>query len=147
MKTYIFDVIPVPKNRATQRDKWAPSPATLRYRAFADEMRLRAATENFMMPEDPALIFFMPMPKTWSEAKRNNNCGKAHTSRPDIDNLIKSWDWITVDDSYIHCVYAKKIWSCVPGIAITDINDYSNLKEFSKTGLCPKHRRWSRDEK
>lgn len=38
----VFDICPLPKPRMTQRDRWAKRPAVLRYRAFCDEVRLRA---------------------------------------------------------------------------------------------------------
>ena len=41
LKHMIYDITPCPKPRQTQSDKWKKRPPVLRYRAFADEVRLK----------------------------------------------------------------------------------------------------------
>lgn len=105
----IYDILPVPKPRMTQRDKWAKRPAVLRYRAFCDEVRAR----KIQVPESGAHItFVMPMPKSWSKKKKAELLGQAHQQKPDVDNLCKALlDAVYADDSGVHDIRISKIWS------------------------------------
>lgn len=50
--------------------------------------------------------------------------GKPHQQTPDIDNLVKAiFDCLVENDSYIHTVYAKKIWGEQGQIMIRDLED------------------------
>ena len=58
----------------------------MRYRAFADEVRLnKVVVEN-----GASIIFILPMAKSWSCKKKEKMNGEPHTQRPDIDNLLKA---------------------------------------------------------
>ena len=63
----IYDITPVPKPRQTQADKWKKRPAVMRYRAFADEVRLKKV---YLPTERARVIFHIPMPKSWSKKKK-----------------------------------------------------------------------------
>ena len=108
----IIDITPVPKPRQTRADKWKKRPSVLRYRAFADEVRYKILDKDM---NGKAITFGMPMPKSWSKKKRIDMDGKPHTQRPDIDNLAKAlFDALYAlyeDDSCIHTVALKKVWS------------------------------------
>lgn len=41
MRIIEYPIVPVPKPRMTQRDKWQKRPAVMRYRAFCDEVRAK----------------------------------------------------------------------------------------------------------
>lgn len=118
MKEYIIRVNPCPKPRATQRDKWKPSKAVQKYYGFRKELLLRARIEGIRdLPAAVGFIFEIPMPPSWSNAKRDRMRGQVHQQKPDLDNLIKAIkDAFTykrhVDDSYV-CTYlfAQKIWA------------------------------------
>lgn len=91
MKLHVFPLVPLRKPRQTQRDKWKPSAAVVRYRAFADSLRLLAAGQRFTFPEAGArLLFTLPMPKSWSRKQRAAMLGTPHQQVPDIDNLTKA---------------------------------------------------------
>jgi Holliday junction resolvase RusA-like endonuclease len=112
-------ILPVPKPRMTQRDRWAKRPAVVRYHTFCDELRLRYKGE---LPERLYLVIHMPMPKTWSNKKRKAMLLEPHRQRPDIDNLIKAvLDALCEDDSNIHEVHACKLWNEFGGIGIETI--------------------------
>ena len=86
-KTY--NIIPCPKPRQTQRDKWLrpPRPVVAKYRAFKDEVRYF----NVLLPTARANVTFcIPIPKSWSKAKKDNYIGKPHQQTPDLDNLLKA---------------------------------------------------------
>jgi Holliday junction resolvase RusA-like endonuclease len=83
----IFDITPVAKPRQTQKDKWAKRPSVLKYRAFADEVRLKMGGVDLNGAD---VTFWMPMPKSWSKKKRYAMAGSWHTGKPDLDNLLKA---------------------------------------------------------
>ena len=61
----------------------------MRYRAFADELRLQANLNKYELQDTLDIEFHLEMPKSWSIKKRALMDGKPHKSKPDIDNLIK----------------------------------------------------------
>jgi Holliday junction resolvase RusA-like endonuclease len=59
------------------------------------------------------------MPKSWSKKKKAVMWGKPHTSKPDIDNLVKAiLDALNGvafnDDSQIWEIQSSKIWTDEP---------------------------------
>lgn len=66
MKSQTLSVTPLGKPRMTQRDKWNPTPATLRYRSYKDEL-------NWLFKDKVSprlhLVFGIPMPQSWSEKR------------------------------------------------------------------------------
>lgn len=106
----IIPIIPLGKPRMTQRDKWAKRPCVMRYRAFADELRLKVGK----LPDDPIRVQFvayLPIPKSWSEKKKMLNRGCHHRQKPDIDNIGKAiMDALLKDDSGIASCEMVKYW-------------------------------------
>lgn len=91
-KSYRFDVVPVAAPRMTRSDKWNVRPIVARYRAFKDALRQGARALNFELPPYGAtIVFFLPMPKSWSKRKKEEMAFTPHQmrSRNDSDNLIK----------------------------------------------------------
>ena len=112
-----YPITPVPKPRMTQADRWKQRAPVLRYRAFADECRLR----RVQVPESQARItFILPMPPSWSKKKRAEHDGQPHQQRPDLSNLLKALeDACLSDDSHIwHYADVRKIWGQEGGILI-----------------------------
>jgi len=63
--------------------------------------------------------FHMPIPPSWSNKRQKLAEGKPHTSRPDIDNLVKFIgdalnEILWVDDSIIYEWHVQKIYSFTP---------------------------------
>ena len=87
--------IPMGKPRQTQRDKWKPSPAVQRYRAWADKIRAKARKSYKGEPWEGSVsmyaLFVMPIPA--STTKKNREAiirgDVEHTKQPDLDNLLK----------------------------------------------------------
>lgn len=112
-----LDIIPVPKPRMTQRDRWAKRPAVVRYYSFCDQLREQWGDNP--VPEMVLLEFELPMPASWSAKKKAEMDGKPHQQRPDIDNLAKAFlDALCEDDSYVYHLCAGKFWSSTPGITV-----------------------------
>ena len=114
-----IDIIPVAKPRMTKRDVWAQRPAVMRYRAFCDELRLKYKKT---LPAEVQLIFYIPMPISWSKKRRVSLFRMPHQQKPDIDNLCKSvMDALSDDDAYIHELHAMKFWDYRGTIEINDL--------------------------
>ena len=115
----MYHITPVPKPRQTRSDKWKKRPGVLRYRAFADECRLRIKDDL----DGKHIIFWMPMPKSWSKKKKYKMVSTPHQQRPDIDNLCKSLlDAMYGDDSHVHDIRITKLWGFSDGgIEILDL--------------------------
>lgn len=116
----IYEITPVPKPRMTRSDKWKTRPCVMRYRSFADKCRLL----DIKLPERGAeIIFYMPMPKSWSKKKQAMMVGKPHRQRPDISNLVKAIeDALYSDDSTIwNYKGLTKLWSDKGRISIKEV--------------------------
>ena len=106
----IIEIDPIAKPRMTQRDKWAKRDCVLKYYAFKDELKLQVP--NKFRPEKVVLVFNMPMPKSWSDKKKEKMCCKPHQVKPDIDNLIKGFlDALYEKDQVVYDVKAAKFWA------------------------------------
>ena len=113
-----YDITPVAKPRMTQRDKWKKRPVVLHYHAFKDEVRLKRVE----IPQPCKIIFYVPMPKSWTKRDRALMYRKPHTKTPDIDNYLKAlFDAVYEDDSHIWNVHAIKLWHEKGGIEISSI--------------------------
>lgn len=102
----------------TRRDKWKspPRPSVARYRAFADECRLKIKQEL----DGAEVVFFISMPASWSDGKRKDMLGRPHKQRPDLSNLIKALeDALYGDDAAISSYSGlRKVWAADGKIVI-----------------------------
>ena len=111
-----FDIVPVPKPRQTRADKYLKRAPVMKYRAFADECRLKMAG---VQVDGRTIIFHLPMPKSWPKRKRDDMDGMHHRQRPDIDNLCKALlDALYGDDSHIADIALSKRWAIEGSIEI-----------------------------
>jgi Holliday junction resolvase RusA-like endonuclease len=111
LKSETMFIKAVPKPRQTRSDKWKVRPCVARYRAFADELRLKFGK----VPEGVVAFhaqFWIAMPKSWSKKKKQDMGGKAHRQCPDWDNLVKSCqDALFAEDSGISAGSGEKFWA------------------------------------
>jgi Holliday junction resolvase RusA-like endonuclease len=113
----VYEIVPVPKPRMTQRDKWKPRPRVERYRTFCDQAR---ALEINLPLSGAHIVFVLPMPRSWSKKKRAEYLGRPHQSKPDLDNMIKALaDALHKEDSGLWDIHATKIWGDRGEIRIT----------------------------
>ncbi len=114
----IYNIVPVPKPRMTQKDKRRkdkrPRPCVARYWAFVKEVQYKMKGVDL---ERSTIHFFFRMPNSWSVAKKARMLGEPHRQKPDIDNLWKALaDALNKDDSHIAKMQASKSWanrSCI----------------------------------
>ena len=78
----------------------------------------------FIGPIEMNVVFYMPIPKSWSKKKQDEVYATFHKKRPDISNLIKFVEdgvqgVLYDDDCIISSVTAQKIYSFKPRTELT----------------------------
>lgn len=123
------------KPRMTQRDRWHKRPKAERYWAYKAELQLAwdAKLSRDVLLEPYVLVFWIPMPKSWSKRKRGEMIGKPHRQKPDKDNLEKGvLDALMGEDMAAWCGLVAKFWSDAPAIGYAPLR---NLGELLGVGL------------
>ena len=98
---------PIAKPRMSQRDKWKQRPCVMRYRGFADAVRLAAKRTTKIRLTQP----------TWLIVKCYFDCGKTHrtgphTQKPDADNVLKGIsDALFENDEMVWKAWVTKLWA------------------------------------
>lgn len=125
---------PVPKGRhrtAIQGNRvrtYTPKP-TADYERYVKTACQIAMIEQKVKPiKGPVwlnLLFTMPVPASWSKAKRHDAvCGRIrHVSKPDLSNLLKAVEdglngVAYKDDAAIGHMYVSKVYGREPGVLI-----------------------------
>lgn len=112
----IYDICPIAKPRMTRSDKWKKRPATAKYWAFCDLVQLN----KVKFESGNSVVFYIPVPKSWSKRKQDLMIGKPHMQTPDLDNLVKALgDAIYKNDCELWTYRATKIWGYCGQIEIT----------------------------
>jgi Holliday junction resolvase RusA-like endonuclease len=111
----ILNLTPVGKPRMTRSDKWRSPPrkCVAKYYEFKDQLiSLCQQASLTTFPGEWDVIFYLPMPKSWSKKKKAIMKDHPHQQKCDIDNLLKAlFDALLPDDSYIYDVRARKFWA------------------------------------
>lgn len=114
MKIYNIPVCPVPKPRMTQRDKWQRRPGVVRYYAFKDALREWVENNKSLfvsLSYTYQLVFYIPVPKSWSNKKKSAMHLKPHRQTPDKDNLEKAFlDALMTNDAHVYSSLVEKYW-------------------------------------
>ncbi len=87
----------------TRRDKWQKPrrPEVQRYFDFKEKVFFN----NIQIKESgTAIIFVLPMPKSWSNKKKQEMEGTPHLQKPDTSNLLKAIEDAVFDDD-------SRIWN------------------------------------
>lgn len=103
-----YSITPVPEPRMTRADAWKKRPRVLRYFEFKDKVKRLGITIpncNFR------IIFYIPMPESWSKKKKIEMNGRPHQQKPDVDNICKAlFDAIYESDCMIWDCRMTKRW-------------------------------------
>ena len=105
MKTYVFKVTPIAKPRMTKGDRANYRPVTQHYWAYANELKALANIEGLAtLPGSiDRIVFYLPMPGSWSAKKKEKMNHQPHQQRPDLSNLLKGLeDILCTEDSHIY---------------------------------------------
>lgn len=118
-----LDVDPVGKPRMTKRDRWSDRPAVLRYRAFCDMVRYQAGRQ--VLPDQGIhIVFYLPMPRSWSKKKRDEMRGQPHQQKPDRDNLDKAlMDALLPEDCTQWDAWITKYWADAGRVLVWNVTD------------------------
>ena len=107
-------MIPVPKPRMTQADKWKKRDSVTRYYAYKDQLKEKARLMGIstLPMEIKKIRYVMPIPKTWPKKNKQAMDNQLHLIRPDLDNLRKALqDALCEEDSHIARVgLEEKVW-------------------------------------
>lgn len=124
----IIDIDPIGKPRMTKADAWKKRSCVLRYWEFKYELVKQCEEAGYELEEKLDLVFFIPMPKSWSKKKRKAMHMQPHKQKPDIDNLCKSFmDALASEDSKVWCITAQKYWSDRGSIEILTEKDQMEM--------------------
>lgn len=108
----IFPVIPCPKPRMTQSDKYKSRPPVIRYRNFQNAICHYANQFRYQVSGELSITFIIPFPESYTIKAKNKLRGNPHTIKPDLDNLIKAFkDALCKNDSFVwKYKMMEKIW-------------------------------------
>lgn len=101
------------KPRMTRSDRWRQRPAVVRYRQFADLVRVSVPDGRVMGNADQLeLHVTIQMPKSWGKKRRASMSGQPHRTKPDADNLLKAVAdaLFPENDSFIWRMAITKVW-------------------------------------
>jgi Holliday junction resolvase RusA-like endonuclease len=105
-----YNIKPTSEPRQSRRDKFNPTLAVQRYRAFRDECRLKGVSVSDTYYH---VIFFIKVSGSWSNKKKKDHFFTPHKFKPDKDNLEKALlDAVfPEDDSHIFDGRVSKFWA------------------------------------
>lgn len=129
-RRYILNISPQTNIRITQgdkiffqipEDKLKPSGLKRkrliqRYNKYKLDLFEESRLKQFIMPETGAhVVFYIPVPRSWSKKKKLQHHMEPHRSKPDLDNLIKAMkDAIMREDKTIWEYKLTKRWINLP---------------------------------
>jgi Holliday junction resolvase RusA-like endonuclease len=106
--------------RMTRKGKYKDE-AAQRYLSYKQAIQWQIAVQNkeetiFENPVEVDVVFFMPIPKSWSKPKRMRHAFTPHKTKPDIDNILKGLfdalnGLIWKDDNIVAKVSATKVYT------------------------------------
>jgi Holliday junction resolvase RusA-like endonuclease len=126
VRKYIFSITPQTNVRSTQgdriyfkipRDKLRPPGLKRlmrleRYNQYKIDLYAISKQIKFTPPEQGGhLIFYIPVPRSWSKQKKARYHHQLHQSTPDWDNLSKAfYDSLLTEDKHIADIRVTKLW-------------------------------------
>lgn len=129
-KCHIIDVIPIGAVRMTKSDRWKTNPnhfdvrkrqrpAVTRYFEFKNKVVRECNKVKYEIKNSIDVVFFIPMPDSWSLKKKEKMNGTPHKSRPDIDNIVKGFmDALKEQDGDVWWIKAEKRYAFKGSILI-----------------------------
>jgi Holliday junction resolvase RusA-like endonuclease len=129
---YVFDIVPLGKPRMTKSDKWKTDPnhpdpkkrkreVVHKYHLWQNKFRLQAKKLGYQLGDTLEAVFFVPMPKSWSDKKKKMYNGFPCKEIPDTDNIVKAiCDTFKKNDKSIWYINCQKRWAYFGSIIIFD---------------------------
>lgn len=102
-----------PQKPTKMADKWI----------FAAQMREKGFKTLSKQPLSMSLTNFIPMPRSWSTAKKRRFLGQPAICKPDVDNAVKYYCDVLnriayEDDAHISQLWSEKLYSDSAGVEI-----------------------------
>jgi Holliday junction resolvase RusA-like endonuclease len=121
-----INIKPVPKPRMTKQDTWKKRPVVEKYWKYKDELR-RSGIK--VKNHSQLIVFGVPMPKSYSQKKRDQLDNKPHQNRGDIDNFVKAlYDCLMAEDKDVWHSHAIKLWTSSQGyIKVIDAPEITDI--------------------
>ena len=116
----------MPKPRITRQGRF--DPRHQKYYDWCNAIRILAKQQEkegwYINWETVTITFFVEMPKSWSQKKKNKMNMTPHRQKPDLDNFTKSvQDALLKEDSHVwHYFNLKKMWAEKGEISIGTID-------------------------
>ena len=115
----IVKMRPFPATRTNK--KWSWTDKAQEYHAKMDMFRLLVGSDKekiikALIEDRYEIIFYIKMPESWSDKKKQRLHWQYHKQTPDTDNLFKAvtdslFYWTKYNDSHISTLNAVKRWS------------------------------------
>lgn len=87
VKKFVAKMTAIGAPRMTRADAWKKRPAVLRYFAARDQLRSFVPAQE--CPDELHWKAWLPMPESWSKAKKKRMDGLPHRQKCDRDNIDK----------------------------------------------------------
>jgi Holliday junction resolvase RusA-like endonuclease len=83
-----------------------------KYNQYKINLLAEAKRLRFNLPEQGAhIIFYIPVPKSWTKRKKEEKHFTLHDSTPDVDNCLKAClDSLFAEDKHIADIRVTKKW-------------------------------------
>ena len=109
------------KHRRLNEREMKRAPVLSRWLAYSDEVKYRRLTLD--LDRYYHVLFVIPMPPSWSKARRAEQCFRKHQQKPDKDNLEKGLlDILHGEDCAAWDGRVTKVWGTKPFIVISSID-------------------------
>jgi Holliday junction resolvase RusA-like endonuclease len=83
----------------------------MKYWARKDELIAEVNKYGLEIGDELYLIYYLPIPPSWSKKKRAAMLGQKHQQRPDCDNITKFFkDALLEEDCTVWREWAEKRW-------------------------------------
>ena len=100
-------------------DTWAGRRVVAFYWQYKDMLNLIARRKKYSIGDMLDIVFYLPMPDSWSKKKKREMNGKPHQQKPDVDNLLKGFtDSLMAEDKNLYKVKISKYWAVMGRIEV-----------------------------
>lgn len=105
-----------------------------KYWDYKKSLRAVAEIENFVMPHQGAWVkFYIPMPESWSQKKKNLMEFQGNEQTPDVDNFFKAFiDSLMKQDKSITDFRASKFWYSGRGHIEITLGELPEARGYTK---------------
>lgn len=127
---FFIYMAPVPYRRMNYKGKWTENNKA--YHKYMQAIQWDAKKEGFIPSGCMEIMFFLPIPKSWSKKKKKEMVDTPHRQTPDLDNLVKgvldALFYKSGGDQHVYAIRAEKYWADAGMILIRNSTRLVNLE-------------------